>query len=69
MSDIPNQKYQPGQWLKFEFGEGQGIGQVKGAFYDDTEERWVYTVTSPHDPNSTLPVPDEDIIGTEQPKA
>jgi hypothetical protein len=63
MSDIPDEKYKPGQWLKFHFGEGQGIGRIKGAFYDHTEERWVYIVADPRDPKDTIPVPDEDIIG------
>lgn len=63
MSDVPNAKYQPGQWLKFQFGEGHGIGQIKGALYDDTEERWIYTVSDPRDPKNTVLIPDEDVIG------
>jgi hypothetical protein len=64
--DIPEQKYNPGQWVKFTRGNGQVISSIVSAMYDK-KRGWIYTLTDPVDPNDTLFAGEGDILGVVEP--
>jgi hypothetical protein len=66
MDNVPEQKYHPNQWLRYKFGRGQGISQVKSASYIP-DKGWMYIVANPSDPTSTLFVNEYDVIVTVKP--
>lgn len=64
--DIPEQKYNPEQWVKFKRGNGQVISTIVSAFYDK-KRGWIYNISDPVDPSDTLLAGEADILGVVEP--
>ena len=59
--DIPQQKYNPNQWVKYKYGNGQQISKIIGALHIQGKG-WLYTITNPADQGSTLMTKEDDIL-------
>lgn len=63
MDTIPEPKYKPNQWVQFEYGNSQAIGQVKGMSYQK-DKGWLYTISNPGNPNTTMMTFEDKIFKT-----
>lgn len=61
MNNIPEQKYKPNQWLKYEYGSGQAVSKVVGAVYFKGKG-WTYTLVNPADQSGTVMVLESKVI-------
>jgi hypothetical protein len=61
MDEISKPKYQPGQWLRYKYGNGQGISKIVGASYFP-RKGWMYSLINPMDQSTSLMINENDII-------
>lgn len=58
---IPEQRYQPNQWVKYKYGSSQGISKIVGGIYVKAKG-WMYTLVNPVDQKGTIMIKENDVL-------